>query len=189
MGDKPLPGGKPSSTQEYISFMKNLAKLFGDYKVVGVPKSDEALKASGLRGIRNRRDKELCEGTTGNIIIPREAAKSVYAAVNQLYRTQVEHAGNCGKIFKMLFNIEQDKSSGRYRISLSDNIIKKGFPEIERINYLARDVLVKYYENCESTYLKGMATVLNSRPRPAAPPQMARAASGPTRVPAGPPRI
>ena len=191
MGDKPLPGGKPSSTQQYISFMKNLAKLFGDYKVVGVPKSDEALKASGLRGIKNRRDKELCEGTTGNILLPREAAKSVYDVVNKLYHTQVEHAANCGKIFKQLFNIEQDKSSGRYRISLSENIIKKGFPEIERINYLARDVLVKYYENCESTYLKGMATVLNTRPRAAAPPPpgpppLGRAASGPARVPAGP---
>ena len=196
MGDKPLPGGKPSSTQEYISFMKNLAKLFGDYKVVGVPKSDEALKASGLRGIKNRRDKELCEGTTGNIIIPRETAKSVYNIVNQLYRTQVEHAGNCGKIFKMLFNIEQDKSSGRYRISLSENIIKKGFPEIERINYLSRDVLVKSYENCESTYLKGVGIVLSSKPKPASPPAapvapgLGRTASGPARFPgAAPPPI
>jgi hypothetical protein len=191
MGDKPLPGGKPSSTQQYISFMKKLAQLFGDYKVVGVPKSDEALKASGLRGIRNRRDKELCEGTTGNINIPRTTATSVYGVVNQLYRTQVEHAGKCGQIFKMLFNIEQDKSSGRYRISLSENIIKKGFPEIERINYLARDVLVNYYSNCESTYLKGVKIVLDSRPKPAAaappappgaPSPLGRAASGPTRV-------
>jgi hypothetical protein len=187
MGEKSLPGGKPSSTQEYISFMKNLAKLFGDYKVVGVPKSDEALKASGLRGIRNRRDKIECEGITGNINIPRETAKSVYSIVNKLYQTQVEHAGNCGKIFKQLFNIEQDKSSGRFRISLSENIIKKGFPEIERINYLARDVLVKYYTNCESTYLLGMSIVLNTRPAasPAAP-TMARTASGPARVPAAP---
>jgi hypothetical protein len=118
-----------------------------------------------LRGIRNRRDKELCEGTAGNINIPRAAATSVYAVINQLYQTQVEHAGKCGQIFKMLFNIEQDKSSGRYRISLSENIIKKGFPEIERVNYEARQLLVKYYTNCESTYLQGIKIVYDSSPQ------------------------
>jgi hypothetical protein len=184
MGEKPMPGGKPSSTQQYISFMKNLAKLFGDYKVVGVPKSDEALKASGLRGIRNRRDQELCAGTTTDILVPPSVTKNVYGVVNELYRAQIQHAAKCGQIFKMLFNIEQDKTSGRFRISLSENIIKKGFPEIERVNYEARSVLVNYYQNCELKYLEGMKIVLDAKRAQDAPRAPPAAPGAPPRPPA-----
>ena len=69
------------------------------------------------------------------------------------------------KIIRLLFNIKNDKSSGRYTFSLSDNIIKKGFPEIKRINFIARELLVNYYSNCEETYLKGVKTVIESIPK------------------------
>jgi hypothetical protein len=125
--------------------------------------SDETIK-SGLKGIRNKRDSDFCKGIDGNIVIPTNVVRNVYDVVNQLYQTQVRHAAECGKIVRLLFDIQRDKSSGRYRISLSDNIIKKGFPEIERVNYLARQLLVNYYSKCEMTYLKGMKIVLDSSP-------------------------
>jgi hypothetical protein len=62
----------------------------------------------------------------------------------------------------MLFNINKDKATGFFKISLSDNIIKKGIPEIERINYIARDVLIQYYTNCEIKYLYGMKEVIDA---------------------------
>jgi hypothetical protein len=99
----------------------------------------------------------------GNILVPASVTSNVYSIVNQLYRKQIEHSAKCGNIVKLLFNIQRDKSSGRYRISLSDNIIKKGFPEIERINYLARSLLIDYYKDCELTYLNGMKIVLDAK--------------------------
>ena len=142
--------------------MKTMGRLFGD-NVFSKPVSDETIK-SGLKGIRNKRDSDFCKGIDGNIVIPTNVVRNVYDVVNQLYQQQVKHAAECGKIVRLLFDIQRDKSSGRYRISLSDNIIKKGFPEIERVNYLSRQLLVNYYSNCEMTYLKGMKIVLDSSP-------------------------
>ncbi len=158
IGTKPGPDGKPSSLQQYIEFMKTMGRLFGDEKLP----SEEAVKA-GLKGIYNKRDRELCGTITGNILVPAPVTTSVYSVVNQLYKRQIEHSARCGSIIKLLFDIQRDKSSGRYRISLSDNIIKKGFPEIERVNYLARSLLIDYYKDCELTYLNGMKIVLDAK--------------------------
>jgi hypothetical protein len=155
--------GKPSSLEQYIGFMKTMARLFGDDKTIdNTPRTDDELQRVGLKGIKNRRDRDLCTGSPENITVPSNTTLSVYEIVNQMYKIQLTHASNCGSIFKQLFEIQRDTSSGKYRISLSNNIIRKGFPEIERINYLARDVLIKYYASCEMKYLQGMKIVLDS---------------------------
>ena len=164
IGTTPKPGqGGKSSLEQYMEFMKTMGRLFGDNTFSTSPISDDTIK-SGLKSIRNKRDSEFCKGIDGNLSVPANVVRNVYDVVNQLYQTQVRHAAECGKIVRLLFDIERDKSSGRYRISLSDNIIKKGFPEIERVNYLARQVLVNYYSKCEMTYLQGMKIVLDSSP-------------------------
>jgi hypothetical protein len=164
MGTTPGPDGQISTTQQYIIFMKAMARIFGDdTDSTGSKKSNSDLVEKGLSGIRNRRDKDLCSSTVGNIIVPPQVVGNVYDVVNQLYNLQVKHAAKCGSIIKLLFNLIQDKDSGRFKVALSENIIKNGFPEIERINFLARDVLMKYYTTCELTYLQGMKIVLDSK--------------------------
>lgn len=162
IGEKSGPNGEPSSMQQYITFMKNMAKLFGDDMVGAEKRSNNSFKSSNLSSIKNKRDGELCGNIKGDIIVPSNITASVYDIVNTLYKTQLEHASKCGKIFNMLFNIQQDTQSGRYKIALSNSIIKNGFPEIEKINYLARKVLVDYYTTCELKYLQGMKIVLDS---------------------------
>jgi hypothetical protein len=159
IGTKPGPDGKPSSLQQYIDFMKSMGQLFGDNTFANP--SEETIRA-GLKGIRNKRDRELCGSITTNISVQPSVTTSVYGVVNKLYKKQIEHAAKCGNILKLLFDMQRDKTSGRYKISLSENIIKKGFPEIERINYLARSTLVDYYKDCELTYLNGMKIVLDA---------------------------
>lgn len=165
IGTKAGPDGK-SSLEQYTDFMKKMAQLYGD------PKTDEAIRQSGFDGIKNLRDRKICgDKLDKSIEISNDVAKRVYTYVNQLYKIQLDHAGKCGAIFKMLFNIQRDKSSGRFRISLSDTIIKKGFPEIERVNSLARKLLIDYYSNCENTYLQGADVILKAERAkvPAAP--------------------
>ena len=77
----------------------------------------------------------------------------------------------------MLFHIQKEKSSGRVVIiSLNENILKNGVMEINRINYIARNQLMKYYTNCEEKYMDGMKIVIDSKSRekeasqPPAPP-------------------
>jgi hypothetical protein len=141
-----------------------MARLFGDDNTESGSRTAESLQP-GLKSIKNRRDKDMCGSTTGDIVVPPSVTGNVYDIVNQLYRTQVEHSSKCGAIMKLLFGIQRDTTTGRYRLSLSDNIIKKGFPEIERINYLARDVLMKYYTTCELKYLQGMKIVIDTKRR------------------------
>lgn len=182
IGTKPGPKGK-SSLQEYMEFMKTMGRLFGDDKFANpeAPGYEENLKL-GLKAIHNKRDAELCKTSTGLINVPSSAVQNVYDVVNQLYKTQIVHAAECGKIIKLLFDIQRDKSSGRYRISLSDNIIKKGFPEIERVNFLARETLMKYYTTCEMKYLQGVKIVLDARAK-SKPPVAPGAAATPGLAP------
>jgi len=166
IGTKPYGAEGKSSFERYIDFMKKMGLLFGDKKFPAgqtEKERDDAVK-KGLAGISNRRDSEICKGLPETLTVPKNTVKSVYEVVNQLFQQQVRHAAECGKIIKLLFDIKKEKDSGLYRISLSDNIIKKGFIEIERVNYLARDVLVKYYETCERTYLNGVSIVMSRSP-------------------------
>ena len=163
IGTDPGPGpDRKTSLQLYLEFMKEMGILFEGEKEF-LKKSDDDIVKTGLVGIRNKRDNDWCRGVTGDIILPANKAGNVYNFVNQLYKIQLKHAAECGKIIKLLFNIDRDKFSGRYKIALSDNIIKKGVPEIDRINFIARDLLIKYYTNCESTYLTGMSDILKIR--------------------------
>jgi hypothetical protein len=158
--------GAGPTLQKYTEFMKIMAVVFGDYTKDGAVRTEGDLTDRGLKGIHNKRDRDLC-GTTSEIRVPTKEVPAVYSIVKELYKQQIEHSARAGSIFKMLFNIQSDKSGSQFKVSFNDNILKKGIPEINRINSIARDVLVNYYKNCELTYMKGMKTVLDAtRPRP-----------------------
>ena len=113
--------------------------------------------------IRSQKDRERCADNnpirlTGDKYA---AVKSIY---NQLIHRQRIHAVNCGKILVKLFNINVLQSS--IKVSLNDRIIQQGFSAISQINNEAREVLINYYADCESTYLKGRNIILGSQVNP-----------------------
>lgn len=148
---------KKSSLELYVDFMRKMSNLFEGSE----SKLDIDYSKKTLENIINKRDKAMCSDISENLRIPSNNVGNVYQYVSKLYKIQIKHAADCGKIITLLFNMTRDKSSGRYTFSLNDNIIKKGFPEIERINFIARDLLVRYYSNCETTYMMGAAFVRN----------------------------
>ena len=181
------PDGR-STMEDYVAFMRNLAILFGDNKTGSEVRPTDDFIQTGLRGISNKRDKALCKGEKGAIPVTTSTANLVSKYVNELFHLQLEHASKCGAIFQKLFSIQRDRATGRLRVSLSDNIIKKGFPEIQRINAEARKLLVQYYTNCEKKYLYGMNAVLKSKNvAPAAPAPPAPPAAPTIPVPSAPP--
>uniref|UniRef100_A0A6C0KLJ5 Uncharacterized protein n=1 Tax=viral metagenome TaxID=1070528 RepID=A0A6C0KLJ5_9ZZZZ len=164
-----------SSLDEYRTFMKNMAILFGDFKDPTDPTKDrsvEDLGRQGLKGIKNRKDKELCKkiGVDDTLSLPNQTAKQINQYVRQLFQIQLQHAAKCGAIFKKLFSIQRDKTSKQFKISLSNNIITNGFPEIQRINTEARRLLVDYYSRCEVTYREGMQRIVDYKLSTVAPP-------------------
>ena len=153
IGNKKIDGNE-TSLEQYIKFMKLMSIRFGDtINHNSTPK---------LEKIKNKRDKDVCKSMPENIYIPYNTSKEVNNLVNELISIQLTHAERCGKILLMLFNISSD-SMGRFNIALSNNIIEKGFPEIDRINHYARDILIAYYSNCEYKYVEGMKLIVESR--------------------------
>jgi hypothetical protein len=159
-------GEGKSSLEQYKEFMLKLARMFGDRD----GKTQDQIVSAGLHGIKNRRDYQLCKKTPGdeksqdiseNIVIDKPVATKVQGIVQSMFATQLKHAENCGKIFRMLFYIKKEKDSNFYTIRLNDNVIRGGIPEVDRINNYARAVLVDYYSTCETSYMRGMKEVLD----------------------------
>lgn len=159
-------GDQKSSLDEYREFMLKMARLFGDR---GQRPAEEVVSA-GLHGIKNRRDAALCQSRIADakgskeiredIMIDNPIARKVKGIVSDMFKTQLQHASNCGKIFNMLFYIKKEKDTNYYTIRLHNNVIQGGIPEVDRINRYARKVLVDYYSNCETKYMMGMKEVL-----------------------------
>jgi len=139
------------SMAEYTAYMKSLARLF-------MSDASSTASASGLQGLVNRRDAQLC-GTDGGIAIsdPTVRAQITSVAV-QLFRRQWEHAKQCDRILQMLFVIQKE-ASGAYRIQLHPELLKKGIERVNEINHEARRLLAQYYVDCEAKYVDGMQIV------------------------------
>jgi hypothetical protein len=163
IGNKKRQDSNETSLEQYVKFMKLMAIRFGDNKEGD--KEREMDPKLGLKGIKNRRDEQLCQNQPDNIYIPSDASQKVFLIVKDLFKIQETHAEACGKILNLIFNITRD-SAGRPHVALSRNILEKGFPEIDRINHIARDQLIKYYSNCEYRYVEGMKIVLDSKENP-----------------------
>lgn len=157
ISDRPIDGRK-SSLEQYIEFMRKMATLFGDQP----DREVSSFRSSGLSGIKNKRDKEICKDVKTDIRVAPGAVGQVQTIVRDMFRIQFEHTKACSNIINMLFDIKKDPS-GRTSISLNERIVKLGFPEIERINHAARELLIKYYSNCEARYVQGMAAVVQSK--------------------------
>jgi hypothetical protein len=160
---RPGPDGV-SAFQQYRDFMGKMASLF-DGGAMNASQIDNLITSKkGLGGIINRRDQEACKGKEGDINLPIAASKPINVYVQKLFAIQLQHAKRCGALLNQLFFIQPDKQTGQTRIFFNENFVKKGLPEIQRISALARQILVDYYTNCETTYREGMQKVLSIPP-------------------------
>jgi hypothetical protein len=163
IGIKKGATGQPSSFEQYTRFMRLMSHAFEDNESApGKVRTDAELQAVGLDGLRNKRDEKKCTGDIAfDHIVPADVAQKVQKVVQELFKIQFRHATECGKIMAMLFDIKYDAEKNPIEIGFSTNLLKQGFPELERINYLAREVLLKYYARCEGTYQQGMNMILD----------------------------
>ena len=145
-----------STMDEYIAFMTTLAR---QYTIEKGPRTTEEYK-KGLSSIIDTRDKEFCDKPE-DIPLSAKTSTKVQAIVKTMFEAQVAHAAECFKIIAMLFHITYDPTTKKpIAMKLNDNLITKGFPELERINRITRELLVKYYTNCEDKYREGMGHIL-----------------------------
>lgn len=164
IGVAPGRDGK-SSKEKYLEFIRTMSRMFGDSSRKDRVNTDEVVK-EGLDAITISRDKELCSilGIKDqDMQLPNSLAKVVYESVKKLFTRQYTHATNCGAIINRLFRVQRDRDSGYFQISLSPSLIQGGFPELNNINYDTRELLMKYYTDCETTYLHGIQDIITAK--------------------------
>jgi hypothetical protein len=148
--------GQPSTFQDYVAFMTTLSK---QYTLPEKSLTTQELEEKGLSGIINTRDEKVCS-KADEIPLSLETTTKVHNIVKSMFQKQVDHAIECNRIINMLFTITIHPTTRKPTMfKLNDNLISKGFPELERINREARKVLVDYYTDCEKKYIDGMKLV------------------------------
>ena len=157
--------GQRSTFQDYIAFMTTLAKQYIKGTTPLTQQELKELEEKGLSGMINKRDEKMCtspDGTplTDEIPLTPPTTTEMHKIVKSMFQMQVNHAIKCNQIISMLFTITIHPTTKKpIMFKLNDNLISKGFPELERINREARKILVDYYTNCEQKYMDGMKLV------------------------------
>ena len=155
--------GQRSTFQDYVAFMTTLAKQYSKGTTPLTQQESKELEEKGLSGIINVRDEKACS-KADEIPLTSETTTEVHKIVKSMFQKQVDHAGECNRIISMLFTITIHPTTRKPTMfKLNDNLISKGFPELERINREAINILVNYYTNCEKKYMDGMKLVLDER--------------------------
>ena len=166
IGMAPGKDGK-SSKEKYLEFIRTMSRMFGDTtRMARTTSSPDDVVKEGIDAISISRDKELCKilGVSDEEMqIPNSLAHVVYGSVKKLFARQYAHAQDCGAIINRLFRVQRDQSSGYFQISLSPTLIQGGFAELNNINYDARELLMKYYTECETTYLHGVQDIIHAK--------------------------
>lgn len=147
------------SMKEYVLFIKQMSELFMDKHF-----SEADIKSKPEDALKEIKPKEsiVCDkDSSRKIILDNKFAMTyIYPQVQELFRTQLVHAASCAKIFGQLFDIR--KEGGQYKIRINPTVLSRGISEIDRLTKITRNVLITYYSNCETIYLKGVMNIENA---------------------------
>jgi hypothetical protein len=123
-----------------------------------------------LKEISDTKMKETCSGSNNRDALKKPIefksvkGTAVQQKVGQLYGRQIAHANRCEQILKQLFTVRI--IDGVKSITLNKNIFIRGINEVNRINQLTRQTLVKYYEDCERLYREGVDILVKEEKKP-----------------------
>jgi hypothetical protein len=101
---------------------------------------------------------KLCEGLKLEKIHPKSPeGKVILSQVAKLFGRQIQHAANCGNILRQLFTTVS--INGIVSVRINKTVFIKGVLELNRINELARQLLIGYYSDCEALYRNGVKAI------------------------------
>jgi hypothetical protein len=150
--------GKENSYKQYLKFMEVMATRFGDKLREGKTRKTDSYSGD-LDSIIDERDKYLCKDhSDSSIYVTPEGKARVQVIVNKLIDRHLTHARRCQSILNKLFNITN--VGGKIHVAFNEKLIREGFDALNRITYETRELLIAYYEGCESDYIDGMQIVL-----------------------------
>jgi hypothetical protein len=140
------PAMSDDSAASYQTFVKKMAEQFGE---------NPSAPTIYLGSVINKMDK-ACVGapTKRDKIITVKDPNSIRLAqqsVQTLWKLQIEHDKKAIEILSKLVVVAKIPGGG-VKIGLNPLILKTGNPGVAIVAKEARDLLVKYYTNCESAF-------------------------------------
>jgi len=161
---------------DYVVFMQKMADVFLDpsasatndikktlINVAAAPMQERATQINHpdflkLENINDTQMQALCSGLNIQRMNPKSSeGQAVLNVVGKLFSRQIQHAANCGSILKQLFSTIN--VNGILSIRINKNVFIRGVAELNRINDLTRQLLIKYYSDCEGLYKAGVKIV------------------------------
>jgi hypothetical protein len=147
----------PQSLRQYTTFLAQMYQLYtGEAPQLSKLDPDE----KPLTKIKPTFAQSVC---TPNKIatVPNSRVNEVWSRVKALFNRQMVHSAKCGALFKELFFIKR-LANGSLYVSIHPNVVKGGIPELDRITTKAKDLLTKYYVDCENGYKAGMTIIASA---------------------------
>lgn len=125
-------------------------KGFNDI-VMKTPKECDAIQAKAAAIPEGKGVKD-----DGIVIQNDNIVRQLRGVAQELLAYHVNSTIEITKFLQTIFNIDKDPS-GNWRVrGIKDNLLISGFPALDSITDIARELLLKYYEGCETKYQKGV---------------------------------
>ena len=178
-GSLPEPGKKLSevygmhtlATLFWTDFEKQMPKIQDEAKykdflkfmkmnLEGYENFDKTPQPEKLSSIAEK-PPQLCSGREGSKLqIPVNLARRLRDVVKALQQKQASHISAGMRIMEMLFDMQS--ITQRKVFAFNPTVMAGGMPEVNRIAAEARNVLMKYYSGCETTYRDGLKMIYES---------------------------
>lgn len=144
-----------TNTPEFTAFRKRLRFSFGRYaslEATPVPADDTMASVS-------ERQMGFCRGRPDSRIrVEGGILRELRGKANELMAQQTVHVAAVMRLMFKLFDEKQVRSGA---LAINPNIMVGGMDAINKLAEEARNLLVKYYSDCEKTYNQGLMALYN----------------------------
>lgn len=153
-----LEAGVPKITDKprYLEFLKRLRYLFEKF-----PTLDSVKEVPSRMGDIVERADPTCRSVSDQqFVVSRGLGNDLKSVAQRLMSQQQAHIGAAMRLIFKLF--DQDAITRRRVFALNPAVLAGGTPAVNAVAAEARDLLLRYYTDCETTYREGLVKIYQS---------------------------
>jgi hypothetical protein len=145
--EKSIP--KMQDEEKYKNFLKFMKMNLEKYRSLDETPQPEKMS------LISEKPGGVCKDRTGaRLEVPNDVVNKLKNVISSLINQQNEHITSGMKVIELLFDMNSIVNKKVFAIN--PEVLRGGMPEVNRIAGIARNLLMKYYSGCESTYNDGL---------------------------------